>query len=108
MKKMAFGVQREELIAFKKKAEQGEVALLTHYWLDDRFPNSKTVTKAASADIEALKRWGRKYHLPENYIDYGHKDLPHYDLFGDIQLKILEEEGKWDQIDRFHLRGDTE
>ncbi|EUJ33316.1 hypothetical protein MFLO_03215 [Listeria floridensis FSL S10-1187] len=103
---MAFGVKRDELKAFQQKAESGEVALLTHYWLDKRFPNSKTVTKAASSDLEALKKWGSQYHLPEAYIDYGHKNLPHYDLFGEIQLKVLEQEGKWDQIERFHLRGE--
>ncbi len=103
---MAFGVKRAELNAFKEKAMRGEIAILTHYWLDERFPSSKTVTKVASSDIDVLKAWGKKYQLPEAYIDFGHDHLPHFDLFGEIQLSVLKNEAKWDQINRFHLEGE--
>lgn len=103
---MAFGVKRAELEAWKKRADSGEIAFLTHYWLDDRFPDSKTVTKAASADIEKLKAWGASYGFKPEWIDSRHNGYPHYDLFGEIQRTVLKKEGIWDQIERFHLDGD--
>ncbi len=99
---MAFGVKRDELIAWKKKVKNGEIAFLTHYWLDDRFPNSKTVTKVGCAKVEKLKEWGRKYGLKPEWI---HKDekYPHFDLIGKFQKDILVQEGIMDQIERFKL-----
>lgn len=99
---MAFGVKRDELIAWKKKVKNGEIAFLTHYWLDDRFPNSKTVTKVGCANVEKLKEWGRKYGLKPEWI---HKDekYPHFDLIGKFQKDILVQEGIMDQIERFKL-----
>lgn len=44
---MAFGTNRTELSAWKRAVRAGEIAFLTHYWLDDRFPGCKTVTKVA-------------------------------------------------------------
>lgn len=35
---MAFGINREELTRWKKAVSAGEIAFLTHYWLDPRFP----------------------------------------------------------------------
>ncbi|EUJ24798.1 hypothetical protein PGRAN_02865 [Listeria grandensis FSL F6-0971] len=105
---MAFGVKRAELEAWKKRADSGEVAFLTHYWLDDRFPDSKTVTKAACADIEKLAAWGATYGFKPEWIDKRHDGYPHYDLFGEIQRTVLKKEGEWDQLERFHLNGDDE
>lgn len=52
---MAFGINRKELQLWKKKITSGEVAFLTHYWLDERFPGYKTVTKVGCGDLEKLK-----------------------------------------------------
>lgn len=49
---MAFGVKRDEMELWKEKAARGEIAIITHYWLDDRFPESKTVTKVACVDLK--------------------------------------------------------
>lgn len=100
---MAFGVKRPELIAWKKAVSSGQIAFLTHYWLDDRFPNCNTVTKVGCNDLEKLKAWGRKYHLSANWI---HRDpnFPHYDLFGEKQVDILQAEEKFEQLQRFSLK----
>ncbi|MBY7143565.1 hypothetical protein KFZ56_11025 [Virgibacillus sp. NKC19-3] len=99
---MAFGVKREEVNAWKKKVESGNIAFLTHFWIDDRFPGCDTVTKVGCSDIDKLKKWGKKYGLIENWI---HKDerFPHFDLFGKQQKDILQQENKWDHIDKFRL-----
>lgn len=100
---MAFGITRQELINWKQKVLRGEIAFLTHYWLDDRFPDAKTVTKVGCIDIERLILWGKQYDLKAEWID--RKDsYPHFDLFGEKQLFILKKEGKWDHIHRFHLQ----
>ncbi|MCY8098432.1 hypothetical protein MOB81_20475, partial [Bacillus atrophaeus] len=33
---MAFGIHRGELNRWKEAVKSGEIAFLTHYWLDDR------------------------------------------------------------------------
>ncbi|WP_102028330.1 hypothetical protein [Salirhabdus sp. Marseille-P4669] len=100
---MAFGVKRDELINWKQKVLSGEIAFLTHYWLDDRFPKSNTVTKVGCSDLAKLMEWGKKYGLKPEWI---HKDerFPHFDLIGSFQRDILEQEGKMEQLNRFHLR----
>ncbi|MCM2980209.1 hypothetical protein M3599_04610 [Niallia circulans] len=90
---MAFGLKKKELIEWKRKIDNGEIAFLTHYWLDDRFPGCKTVTKVGCADLEKLKNWGKKYGLKEEWIHYRHDGYSHFDLLGDTQKKILKEEG---------------
>lgn len=100
---MAFGIKREELQRWKEQVRDGKIAFLTHYWIDERFPDCDTVTKVGCSDIEKLKRWGKTHELSEQWIDYK-TDYPHYDLFGKYQLKILEKEAIWDQIERFHLQ----
>ena len=60
---MAFGISRKELQQWKRDIDNGKVAFLTHYWMDDRFPNCKTVTKAGCRDLNKLQEWGRKYGL---------------------------------------------
>lgn len=99
---MAFGINRAELKQWKAKVRNGQIAFLTHYWLDDRFPGCNTVTKVGCNDVERLKAWGRQHGLREEWIDYK-ASYPHYDLFGEQQRKILEREGVWEQIERFNL-----
>lgn len=99
---MAFGIKRGELKSWKNKVENGDIAFLTHYWLDDRFPNSVTVTKVGCNDVRKLKIWGEKHGLQSNWIHHDPR-FPHFDLFGDRQREILVSEKKWDQINKFKL-----
>ncbi|SHF54136.1 hypothetical protein [Ornithinibacillus halophilus] len=100
---MAFGIKRDELVKWKAEVENGKIAILTHFWLDDRFPGCDTVTKVGCSDLKKLIKWGNKYNLDPKWI---HRDerYPHFDLFGEKQLTILIQEGKWDQIERFKLK----
>ena len=79
----------------------GEIAFLTHYWLDSRFPGSYTVTKVGCKDSEKLENWGRQYGLKQDWIHQS--EYPHYDLFGEKQKEILLNEGLIDHIERFKL-----
>ncbi|MBR3121475.1 hypothetical protein [Oceanobacillus profundus] len=99
---MAFGIKRSELLAWKDNVANGEVAFLTHYWIDERFPGCNTVTKVGCSDLGKLAAWGRAYGLREEWV---HQDetYPHFDLFGERQLEILEKENQWEQIERFKL-----
>lgn len=99
---MAFGIDRRELLAWKKAVGSGEIAFLTHYWLDERFPGCKTVTKAGCSDIEKLIQWGKQYGLKEEWIDR-RVNYPHFDLFGHYEREILLAEGLTDQLKRFNL-----
>jgi hypothetical protein len=90
---MAFGLKKKELAEWKRQIDNGEIAFLTHYWLDDRFPGCKTVTKVGCADLEKLKNWGKRYGLKEEWIHYRKDGYSHFDLLGDTQKKILKEEG---------------
>jgi hypothetical protein len=56
---MAFGIKRQEVVEWKQKIDEGEIAFLTHYWLDDRFPGCNTVTKVGCLDLEKLAEWGK-------------------------------------------------
>ncbi|AXI09203.1 hypothetical protein CV093_10345 [Oceanobacillus sp. 143] len=102
---MAFGIKREELVTWKKNVENGNIDFLTHYWLDERFPDSTTVTKVGCNDLTKLISWGKKYGLQENWIDRK-EQYPHFDLFGVQQEEVLRKEGKWDQLTRFNLTKD--
>ncbi|MEC5422586.1 hypothetical protein QGM71_03650 [Virgibacillus sp. C22-A2] len=99
---MAFGIKKEELLEWKKNVTSGEIAFLTHYWLDDRFPHCNTVTKVGCSNLKKLKTWGKKYNLQPNWI---HMDdlYPHFDLFGDRQKEILCKENQREHIRRFDL-----
>lgn len=97
---MAFGIKREELNAWKQAVQAGEIAFLTHYWVDDRFPGCKTVTKAGCADLPKLVQWGKQYGLKAEWIDL-RADYPHFDLFGKIEKEILTKEGFSSQLERF-------
>lgn len=100
---MAFGINRKELEEWKSEVKSGNIAILTHYWLDERFPKSHTVTKVGCSNIAKLQSWGKLYNLPAEWIDY--KDsYPHYDLFGNIQINVLKNEGKEAHISRFKLK----
>ncbi|TMW73340.1 hypothetical protein [Alteribacter natronophilus] len=97
---MAFGISRDELENFKKRAQAGEVALITHYWYDERFPQYKTVTKAGCSDVSRLIEWGQQYGLKKEWIHY-REGLPHFDLLGEDARRILKQEGRNSQLERF-------
>lgn len=100
---MAFGISKDELTTWKRNVEQGNIAFITHYWEDKRFPNYKSVTKVGCRDLSKLKEWGAKYDLQPEWIHY-HKKYPHFDLFGHLQIKVLTEEEQWEQLKRFNLK----
>ncbi len=97
---MAFGIKRPELVSWKETVSRGEIAFLTHYWIDERFPGCKTVTKVGCSDINRLIKWGTKYGLKPEWIDYK-EAYPHFDLFGQHQQTIMEKEGMLNQLNRF-------
>lgn len=90
---LAFGITRKELQEWKEKIDKGEIAFLTHYWIDDRFPDSKTVTKVGCNDLQKLTEWGSKYGLKPEWIDKRKDGYPHFDLIGAKQEEILKKEG---------------
>lgn len=100
---MAFGVKRKELNEWKSQVREGNIAILTHYWIDSRFPGCDTVTKVGCSNIEKLIEWGSQYNLEPEWI---HRDprFPHYDLFGDKQKVILYKERQWDQMEKFNIK----
>lgn len=100
---MAFGIHKGELENWKRRIDQGEIAFLTHYWLDERFPHCYTVTKAGCRSIEQLVRWGEKYGLKKEWIDERADGYSHFDLLGDRQKEILKQEGLQSHIERFKL-----
>ena len=99
---MAFGIDRQELQQWKDKVESGEIAFLTHFWFDERFPHSTSVTKVGCLNTKKLAKWGTKYGLKADWI---HQDPrhPHFDLVGDKQLHILKAENLHNHIQRFNL-----
>lgn len=100
---MAFGISRNELQQWKNDIDNGKVAFLTHYWVDDRFPNCKTVTKAGCRDLKKLQEWGRKYGLKSEWIHVRKDGYSHFDLLGKRQKEILNKENLFDHIKRFNL-----
>jgi len=98
---MAFGIKKEELMAWKRQVARGEIAILTHYWLDKRFPGCTSVTKVGCSDLSILKEWGRQYELEAHWIHLNR--YPHFDLFGKRQKQILLEEGMYHHIKKFNL-----
>nr|WP_090893331.1 hypothetical protein [Evansella caseinilytica] len=100
---MAFGIKRQELEQWKERAASGELAFLTHFWHDGRFPEYQTVTKVACSDVEKLVRWGRKHGLKREWIHH-RSDFPHFDLLGEKQQVILAAENKSDQLARLVKR----
>ena len=100
---MAFGINKSELNAWKEAVSRGEIAYLTHYWLDPRFPGIKTVTKVGCSDLELLETWCESHGLDPKYIHH-RPPFPHFDLLGPKQREILEQEQLWEQLERFKLR----
>jgi hypothetical protein len=90
---MAFGIKRQEVKVWKQIIDNGEIAFLTHYWLDDRFPGCKTVTKVGCQDLEKLADWGSKYGLKKEWIHHRLDGYSHFDLIGKSQKEILHKEG---------------
>ncbi|UQZ86466.1 hypothetical protein SK3146_05759 [Paenibacillus konkukensis] len=99
---MAFGIARRELNAWKEKVARGEIAYLTHYWYEPRFPGIKTVTKVGCSDLERLRSWCAEHGLNPDYIHY-RAEFPHYDLIGAKQKEILYQERLWEQMERFGI-----
>lgn len=99
---MAYGISRDELNQWKQQAEAGDIALLTHKWVDPRFPEYRTVTKAGCADRRRLESWGRRYGLRPEWI-HGQGPHQHFDLLGPRQVEILRAEGLEEQVMRFGL-----
>lgn len=99
---MAFGIDRVELNEWKRQVRAGNIAFLTHYWQDERFPGANTVTKVGCSNLEKLITWGKQYGLQPEWV---HRDrlYPHFDLFGDRQKDILIKEAQWEQLERFNL-----
>jgi hypothetical protein len=95
---LAFGIKKKDLIEWKQKIDNGEIAFLTHYWLDDRFPGCKTVTKVGCANLEKLAAWGQKYGLKKEWIDHRKNGYSHFDLLGEKQIEILKMEGLHEYI----------
>ncbi|APH05099.1 hypothetical protein [Bacillus weihaiensis] len=100
---MAFGITRKELADWKKSVSNGEIAFLTHFWKDDRFPSVNSVTKVGCYDIEKLISWGETFDLKKEWIHY-YKQYPHFDLLGDKQREILEYYNLEDQMKRFYIK----
>lgn len=99
---MAFGITRDELAEWKRRVQRGDVALLTHFWLDPRYPGIKTVTKAGCSNIDTLLLWGQPYGLERRHL-HMRTAYPHFDLIGDKQKEILLQEGLYEQITRFRI-----
>lgn len=89
---MAFGIKREDLKAWKKKIDEGEIAFLTHYWVDERFPDCHSVTKVGCNDLNKLSEWGSQYGLKKEWIHIRKDGYSHYDLIGEWQERILKAE----------------
>lgn len=100
---MAFGIKRAELNEWKQEVQSGNIAFLTHYWVDERFPGCNTVTKVGCSDLEKLKKWGKQYGLQPQWLDL-RGDYPHFDLFGDRQKAILAAENMADQLKKFQKK----
>lgn len=100
---MAFGINKSELNAWKEAVSRGEIAYLTHYWLDPRFPGIKTVTKVGCNNITLLEAWCESHGLDPKYIHH-RPPFPHFDLLGPKQREILEQEQLWEQLERFKMR----
>jgi hypothetical protein len=99
---MAFGINRSELSRWKEAVTRGEIAYLTHYWLDARFPDFRTVTKVGCADLDRLSAWCSSHGLNPRYI-HNRPPFPHFDLMGRKQVEILRNEKLWDHLKRFRL-----
>jgi hypothetical protein len=99
---MAFGITRTELKQWKAGVTRGELAFLTHYWFDPRFPDIKTVTKVGCSDRSKLAAWCLANGLNPQYI-HNRPPFPHFDLMGAKQLEILQKEQLLSHVERFRM-----
>lgn len=99
---MAFGISKQELKQWKIAVSRGEIAYLTHYWYDSRFPEYKTVTKVGCSDLIRLKQWCVENGLDPKYI-HNRKPYPHFDLLGPKQVEILRKASLDSHVRRFNL-----
>lgn len=99
---MAFGITKEQLMSWKKRVKRGEIAFLTHYWYDERFPQYHTVTKVGCSNINKLIVWGKQYDLKETWL-HKRNNYPHFDLLGEKQIEILSNENLQNHLIRFNL-----
>lgn len=99
---MAFGITRAELNAWKLAVTNGEIAYLTHYWFDPRFPDLTTVTKVGNANLERLSKWCIENGLNPKYI-HNRLPFPHFDLMGPKQKEILQKENLSNHLARFKM-----
>ncbi|MFE5320431.1 hypothetical protein ACFQ88_17105 [Paenibacillus sp. NPDC056579] len=99
---MAFGIARQELNEWKSKVARGEIAFLTHYWYEPRFPGINTVTKVGCSDLNVLRQWCIDNGLNPEYIHH-RSEFPHFDLIGPKQKEILLKEGLQEQLERFRM-----
>ncbi|KIL47840.1 hypothetical protein [Jeotgalibacillus campisalis] len=100
---MAFGINKEAVNNWKHAIDNGEIAFLTHFWLDDRFPEYHTVTKAGAKNIDQLALWGEKYQLKKEWIHVRKDGYSHFDLLGNTQIKVLKAEGLAEHLHRFKI-----
>jgi hypothetical protein len=99
---MAFGINRHELAQWKAAVIREEIAFITHYWLDPRFPMFHTVTKVGCSNKDILSQWCLSHGLNPKYI-HDRAPFPHFDLMGPKQKEILQKEGLDNQIKRFKI-----
>lgn len=100
---MAFGIHKQELAEWKRQIDNGNIAFLTHYWLDERFPHCRTVTKSRVQGFRNARPLGKKVRLKKEWIDKRKDGYSHFDLLGDRQKEILEREGLQSHIEKFQL-----
>jgi hypothetical protein len=100
---MAFGITRQEMEQWKAAVTRGEIAFLTHYWIDPRFPDMRTVTKVGCADMEKLTRWCLDNGLNPQYI-HARSQFPHFDLLGPKQREVLLLTNQQEQLERFGIK----
>lgn len=98
---MAFGIKRKEILQWKQQIDAGQIAFLTHYWLDERFPRCTTVTKVGCKDLDQLAWWGNQYGLKREWIHHRKDRYSHFDLLGEKEEFILEQEGLLENLLRF-------
>nr|WP_245247385.1 MULTISPECIES: hypothetical protein [unclassified Paenibacillus] len=87
---------------WKEAVTRGEIAFITHFWLEPRFPGINTVTKVGCTNLERLSEWCATNGLDPRYI-HNRDPFPHFDLIGSKQIEILQKERLWDQLERFRL-----
>jgi hypothetical protein len=97
---MAFGISKLQLQSWKDNVKAGEIAFLTHFWIDKRFPNEKSVTKVGCSDLNSLIRWGSKYGLKAEWV-HDRVLYPHFDLIGERQRYIMKQEGRFNELKKF-------